>query len=260
VAQLELSEVSKTFESRAGTVEALEPTTLTVAHGQLVSIVGPSGCGKSTLFNIAAGLLEPTTGAVRLDGTEVTGQAGAVGYMLQKDLLLPWRTVLDNVILGLEVRGTAKQAARERVRPYLRQYGLDGFGDHYPSQLSGGMRQRAALMRTLLAEPEVVLLDEPFGALDAQTRALMQEWLLAVQSEFDKTILLVTHDVDEAVLLSDQVHVMSARPGRIKTTIPVELPRPRRVEQVTTADFMEHKAAILRELRDETRRAFRLGA
>ena len=252
--------MSKVFFSAAGIVKALEPIDLVVEHGELVSIVGPSGCGKSTLFNIAAGLLEPTTGAVSIDGRDAAGRRGQVGYMLQKDLLLPWRTVLDNVILGLEVRGVPKRAAREQVRPYLQRYGLDGFESHYPSQLSGGMRQRAALMRTLLGEPEIVLLDEPFGALDAQTRALMQEWLLAVKSEFDKTMLLVTHDVDEAVLLSDRVHVMSARPGHIKSTITVDLPRPRNVEQVTTPEFMASKAAVLRELRDETRRAFRLGA
>jgi ABC-type nitrate/sulfonate/bicarbonate transport system ATPase subunit len=252
--------VSKVFVSAAGIVPALEATDLEVGHGELVSIVGPSGCGKSTLFNVAAGLLEPTAGSVTIDGRDTTGRRGQVGYMLQKDLLLPWRTVLDNVILGLEVRGVPKRTAREQVRPYLQRYGLDGFEAHYPSQLSGGMRQRAALMRTLLGEPEIVLLDEPFGALDAQTRALMQEWLLAVKSEFDKTILLVTHDVDEAVLLSDRVHVMSARPGHIKSTITIDLPRPRNVEQVTTPEFVALKAAVLRELRDETRRAFRLGA
>jgi ABC-type nitrate/sulfonate/bicarbonate transport system ATPase subunit len=260
MATLQLLDVSKTFSSRSGVVEALRPVSVEVEHGALVSIIGPSGCGKSTLFNIAAGLLPPTTGRVLIDDAEVTGQAGRVGYMLQKDLLLPWRTVIDNVILGLEVQRVAKRDARDRVRPFLQRYGLDGFEHHYPSELSGGMRQRAALMRTLLADATIVLLDEPFGALDTQTRSLMQEWLLAVKSELDKTILLVTHDVDEAVLLSDRIHVMTARPGEIKDTITIDLPRPRTIEMVTSPDFVEHKARVLATLRAETRRAFKLGA
>ncbi|MGE3935281.1 MAG: ABC transporter ATP-binding protein [Rhodospirillaceae bacterium] len=219
--------MSQVFAGASGSVTALAPLDLAIPDGKFVSIIGPSGCGKSTLFNIIAGLQAPTTGAVRIGGEDVTRMIGLVGYMLQKDLLLPWRTLLDNVILGMELKGIGREAARERARPYLRRYGLGGFERHYPAALSGGMRQRAALLRTLLYDTEIVLLDEPFGALDAQTRSLMQSWLLQLWADFGKTVVFVTHDVEEAVFLSDIVHVMTARPGRIKATLEVPLPRPR---------------------------------
>src|SRR6266581_3916186 len=176
--KLEIDRVSKAFDTPGGAFQALAPVTLSIPPGRFVSLIGPSGCGKSTIFNIIAGLLEPTSGRVLIDGVDATGTIGRVGYMLQKDLLLPWRTVLDNVILGMEIQAVPLRAARERALPLLRRYGLVGFEYLYPSSLSGGMRQRAALLRTLLFDTDVILLDEPFGALDAQTKLQMQEWLL----------------------------------------------------------------------------------
>ncbi len=170
---------------------------LTIPEGRLVSLIGPSGCGKSTLFNIIAGLLRPTTGDVLADGTSIVGRPGYVAYMLQKGLLLPWRTIIDNIILGAEVRGVPKKESIARAQPLIERYGLGGFEQHYPHELSGGMRQRTSLLRTMLYDRDVVLLDEPFGALDAQTRLLMQSWLLQVWSDLGKTILFVTHDIDD---------------------------------------------------------------
>jgi ABC-type nitrate/sulfonate/bicarbonate transport system ATPase subunit len=254
--KLELLEVSKTFKTVGRPpVQALTETTLQVPAQRFVSIIGPSGCGKSTLFNLIAGLMQPSSGRIRVDGEEVAGTAGLVGYMLQKDMLLPWRTVLDNVILGLEVLGVPKREAVEAALPLLERYGLGGFERHYPRALSGGMRQRVALLRTLLYDREVILLDEPLGALDAQTRLLLQEWLLAIWQDFRKTILLVTHDLDEAIFMSDEVYVMSARPGRIRAHLTVTLPRPRDENTITTPEFMALKREALAMLTEETRRA-----
>src|ERR1700722_137310 len=226
--KLELRAVSHAFSSAHGrSVAALDGVTISIPERKFVSILGPSGCGKSTIFNIIAGLLVPSHGDVYLNGEKISGMIGFVGYMLQKDMLLPWRTVLDNVILGMELQGVSKREARGRAPPYLRRYGLEGFETRYPAALSGGMRQRAALLRTLLYESDVVLLDEPFGALDAQTRAQMQQWLLRLWADFDKTVVFVTHDVEEAVYLSDQVIVMTRRPGRIEDIVDVPIDRPR---------------------------------
>jgi ABC-type nitrate/sulfonate/bicarbonate transport system ATPase subunit len=245
-AKLEIRAVTHTFRSAGGTsVTALDDVTIRIPNGKFVSILGPSGCGKSTIFNIVAGLLTPSCGAVYLDGEDISGMIGFVAYMLQKDLLLPWRTVLDNVILGMELQGLAKVEARERAIPHLRRYGLEGFELQYPAALSGGMRQRAALLRTLLYDSTVVLLDEPFGALDAQTRAHMQEWLLQIWTDFDKTVMFVTHDVEEAVYLSDQVVVMTPRPGRIKAVIDIPMARPRAAGMVNEAAFVALKQQCL---------------
>src|SRR6201997_5410789 len=224
--KLRLDDVSMVFKTPSGAFAALAPVTMAIPQGRFVSLIGPSGCGKSTLFNIVPGLREPSGGRVMIDGADATGTIGRVGYMLQKDLLLPWRTVLDNVILGMEIQGLPLRAARERALPLLRRYGLGGFEHLYPSALSGGMRQRAALLRTLMFDTDIILLDEPFGALDAQTKLQMQEWLLALWSDFAKTVVFVTHDVEEAIYLSDEVHVMASRPGRIIETIAVPTPRP----------------------------------
>ena len=237
--------VSMTFKTPTGVFHALAPVTLAIPQGRFVSLIGPSGCGKSTIFNIIAGLLEPSGGRVRIDGVDATGTIGRVGYMLQKDLLLPWRTVVDNVILGMEIQGVPLRAARERALPLLHRYGLSGFEYLYPNALSGGMRQRAALLRTLLFDTDVILLDEPFGALDAQTKLQMQEWLMQLWSDFSKTVLFVTHDVEEAIYLSDEVHVMGTRPGRIVATIPVALPRPRVRTSALTPDFIAIKERCL---------------
>ncbi|MBD1853532.1 ABC transporter ATP-binding protein [Leptolyngbya sp. FACHB-711] len=250
--KIELREISHVFQSHdRRPVNALEDISLQVSAGRFVSLIGPSGSGKTTLFNIIAGLQQPTAGQVLIDERDVTGKIGLVSYMMQKDLLLPWRTVLDNVVLGMELQGISISKARQLALPYLYQYGLGGFENHYPAELSGGMRQRAALLRTLLCHTELILLDEPFGALDAQTRAQMQEWLLQLWSDFGKTVLFVTHDVDEAVYLSDEVFVLTARPGTIKARLEISLDRPRSRQIVTDPSFIRLKETCLALLADE---------
>jgi ABC-type nitrate/sulfonate/bicarbonate transport system ATPase subunit len=242
-AQLVVEDVARFFPSPGGgVVKALVGANLQVREGEFISLIGPSGCGKSTLFNLIAGLDEPTSGRIVVNGVERNGQQGLVGYMLQKDLLLPWRTVLDNVVLGLEISGVKKKEAYAIAKPLLQTYGLGSFMDRYPRQLSGGMKQRAALLRTILFNRDIILLDEPFGALDAQTREHMQEWLLDLWDDFKKTVLFVTHDIDEAIYLSDRVFVMSARPGRIVAEIPITLPRPRNPSISTSSEFVALKA------------------
>ena len=244
-AKLRLDRISMTFRTPTGVFEALAPVTLNIAQGRFVSLIGPSGCGKTTIFNVVAGLLEPSGGRVLIDGADATGTIGRVGYMLQKDLLLPWRTVLDNVILGMEIQGVPLRQARARALPLLRRYGLAGFEYLYPNALSGGMRQRAALLRTLLFDTDIILLDEPFGALDAQTKLSMQEWLLQLWSDFGKTVVFVTHDIEEAIYLSDEVHVMATRPGRIIASIPVPIGRPRPRTVTLSAEFIAIKQRCL---------------
>ena len=247
-AKLNLDQVGMTFATPAGPFQALAPLTLSIPPGRFVSLIGPSGCGKSTVFNIVAGLLRPTAGRVFIDGDDATGTIGRVGYMLQKDLLLPWRTVVDNVILGMEIQGVPLRQARQRALPLLRRYGLGGFEHVHPNALSGGMRQRAALLRTLLFDADVMLLDEPFGALDAQTKLHMQEWLLALWSDFGKTVVFVTHDVEEAIYLSDEIYVMATRPGRLVETIPVPIARPRQRRVSLTREFIDIKERCMQLL------------
>jgi ABC-type nitrate/sulfonate/bicarbonate transport system ATPase subunit len=254
-AQILLQGVSKSFTQDGRTLTVLEGINFSVAPGEFVAVIGPSGCGKSTLLNIIAGLEEPTMGSLWLGGVPAAQRLGHVGYMPQKDLLLPWRTVLGNAIMGLEIQGMARSQARQRALAVTDRFGLKGFESHYPFTLSGGMRQRAAFLRTLLPERSVILLDEPFGALDALTRAQMQEWLLALWEELRKTIVLVTHDVDEAILLSDRIYVLTARPGSVKLVQPVDLPRPRSYQMVTQEPFVALKAALLASLREERLRA-----
>ncbi|MBO9308216.1 MAG: ABC transporter ATP-binding protein [Chloroflexi bacterium] len=223
---LSLQRVSKTFDGERP-VQALAEVSFDIRQGEFVSLIGQSGSGKSTLCNLIAGLLTPDSGEIRLDGRLINGQTGHVGYMPQRDLLMPWRTVLQNVILGAEIARQPLEQARRRARALLPLFGLEGFADAYPRQLSGGMRQRAALLRTILMERSLLLLDEPFGALDALTRREMQNWLLMVWAQLQPTVLFVTHDVREAALLSDRILVLSARPGRLIADVPVALPRPR---------------------------------
>jgi ABC-type nitrate/sulfonate/bicarbonate transport system ATPase subunit len=244
-AKLELRAITHVFAGGRAPVKAVDDVTIRVPDNTFVSVLGPSGCGKSTIFNIVAGLIKPSGGEVYLDGMNISGMVGFVGYMLQKDLLLPWRTVLDNVILGMELQSVPKNEARKRALPYLRRYGLAGFETQYPAALSGGMRQRAALLRTLLYDTEVILLDEPFGALDAQTRAHMQQWLLQIWADFNKTVVFITHDVEEAIFLSDQVVVMTQRPGRIKAVIDIPIPRPRAPATLHDARFIALKQQCL---------------
>ena len=243
--KVHLDRIGMAFATPGGIFRALAPLDLSIESGRFVSLVGPSGCGKSTLFNIVAGLLQPTEGRVLIDGEDATGTIGRVGYMLQKDLLLPWRTVLDNVILGMEIQGIPLREARDRALPLLKKYGLSGFEYLYPNSLSGGMRQRAALLRTLLFDTDVILLDEPFGALDAQTKLHMQEWLMQLWSDFRKTVVFVTHDVEEAIYLSDEIHVMGTRPGRVLETIPIPLVRPRPRTSSLTPEFIAIKERCL---------------
>jgi ABC-type nitrate/sulfonate/bicarbonate transport system ATPase subunit len=237
---------------RFGDTLAIDHLSLTIGRSEFVSIVGPSGCGKSTLFNAISGLVRPTSGRVLLDGRDVTGETGHVGYMLQKDLLIPWRTVIGNIVLGAALTRGVSTRDRGEAAILATRYGLGGFLDHYPHALSGGMRQRVALMRTLALHADVLLLDEPFGALDAQTRLDMQLWLLSIYQDLNVTVLFVTHDVDEAIFLSDRVLVMSGRPGRILVDTPIPLPRPRDLDVLTSPSFTDLKRDTLRLLHDPT--------
>ena len=189
--------------------QVLRPVDILIPHGKFVSIIGPSGCGKSTLFNIVAGLLPPTSGDITIGEKSILGEKGYVGYMLQKDMLLPWRTIIDNIILGLEIKGVPKREARKQALPLMEKYGLSGFEKNYPCELSGGMRQRAALLRTLLYDREIILLDEPFGALDAQVRKELRRWLRQLHDELHVTSLFVTHDQEEALEVADRIVVMN---------------------------------------------------
>ncbi|HVO42942.1 MAG TPA: ABC transporter ATP-binding protein [Aggregatilineales bacterium] len=245
MSHLELRGISKTFRDRAGITPAVRDISFAVESGQFVTLIGPSGSGKSTLFNLITGLVRPDSGDILLNGTSITGRTGCVGYMPQKDLLLPWRTVLDNVVIAPEIAHRPRDSSRARARELLPTFGLEAFADTYPAALSGGMRQRAALLRTFLAERDVMLLDEPFGALDALTRRDLQTWLLGVWSQFKPTILFVTHDVGEAVLLGTRAIVFSARPGQIKLEVPIDLPYPR---DETSAAFLRLRTRLLEAL------------
>lgn len=251
--KIQVDAVRKSFLIAGKHEEVLAGVDLQVDSGEFVSIIGPSGCGKSTLLNIIAGLDRPDSGKVEVAGTGGKSLLGQTGYMQQKDLLLPWRSVLDNAILGLEMRGEPRSQAKKRAMEFTDVFGLSGFEDQYPFALSGGMRQRTAFLRTMLMDQDVVLLDEPFGALDALTRVQMQEWLLDLWASMNKTIVLITHDVDEALLLSDRVFVLTSRPGRVKMAFDVNLPRPRHYGMVTEPSFSQLKARILEPLRDQIR-------
>jgi ABC-type nitrate/sulfonate/bicarbonate transport system ATPase subunit len=256
---LELVNVWKRFgEAQAQTV-AVSGVNLRIAKSEFVTLVGPSGCGKSTLFNMIAGLLPPDDDGSLLFGgaPQRDGQLlGKVSFMPQRDLLFPWRTVLDNAILALEVEGVPRKEARERARSMLPEFGLAGFANHYPHQLSGGMRQRVALMRTFLFERDLMLLDEPFGALDALTRTRMQHWLLELWARHRRTVLFITHDIDEAILLGDKVLVMTARPGTVKSETVIDLPRPRDPSVVLTPEFIGLKQRLLAEIEEESQKTF----
>ena len=252
---LQLTAIAKAYANGQGELRVLQDVSLTVGRDELVALIGPSGCGKSTVLNIIAGLEEPTSGSVALLADAAPWGAnrrlGRVAYMPQKDLLLPWRTVLGNAVLGLEVQGVRPPEARERAAALLDTFGLGGFADEYPHNLSGGMRQRVAFLRTILADKPLVLLDEPFGALDALTRAEMQAWLLDLWAGLGRAGVLVTHDVEEALLLSHRVYVLSARPARVQEVVEVPLPWPRSHRLAASSEFAALKAAILDELRGQ---------
>ena len=256
---LELVNVWKRFGDAQAQTVAVSGVNLRIAKSEFVTLVGPSGCGKSTLFNMIAGLLPPDDDGSLLFGgaPQRDGQLlGKVSFMPQRDLLFPWRTVLDNAILALEVEGVPRKEARERARAMLPEFGLAGFADHHPHQLSGGMRQRVALMRTFLFERDLMLLDEPFGALDALTRTRMQHWLLELWARHRRTVLFITHDIDEAILLGDRVLVMTARPGTIKSETVIDLPRPRDPSVVLTPEFIGLKQRLLAEIEEESQKTF----
>ncbi|MEU3619153.1 ABC transporter ATP-binding protein [Streptomyces sp. NPDC006872] len=245
---LRIEGVGKSF----GELEVLRGLELAVEPGEFAAAIGPSGSGKSTLFNLVSGLDSPTSGRVLVEGEPASVESGKVAYMPQKDLLFPWRTVLDNTALGLEAQGVRKKEARTRADALFPDFGLDGFQQAYPSQLSGGMRQRAALLRTVVLERPVLLLDEPFGALDSLTRTEMQLWLAGMWQRHHWTVVLVTHDIREAVLLADTVHVLSPRPATVVERVEVPLPRPRGEEDFTAPGFAATERRVLAALRGTT--------
>jgi ABC-type nitrate/sulfonate/bicarbonate transport system ATPase subunit len=257
VSALQIRDVGKTFTdatTRTAT-QALLPTSLAVAPNDFVTILGPSGCGKSTLLRIVAGLETPTTGDVHLDGQPITGPGAERGMVFQSYTLFPWLTVAENIAFGLREKNMPLPQQREIVANYVGEVGLSGFESHYPKQLSGGMQQRVALARALANDPKVLLLDEPFGALDNQTRALMQELLLTIWEHHRKTVLFVTHDIDESIFMANRCAVFSARPGRIKTEVAIALPYPRHYTVKTTPQFADYKAQLTEQIRAESIKA-----
>ena len=259
---LAIEGLSRTFPGVRGgaPTRAIEPTSLRVADNDFLCLLGPSGCGKSTLLRMVAGLDQPTTGRVLLDGAPVTGPGADRGMVFQSYTLFPWLTVEENIGFGLRERALPAAERARIVAHYVERVGLRGFERHYPRMLSGGMQQRTALARALANDPKVLLLDEPFGALDHQTRALMQELLLGIWEADRKTVLFVTHDIDEAIFMANRVAVMTARPGRIKSDIAIELPHPRHYTVKTTPAFSEYKARLTDEIRVESIRAAEMGA
>jgi len=258
---LELADIACTFTSRddpAHHYTAVREVGLTVADGEFVSVVGPTGCGKSTLLNVAAGLLAPSAGSVRVFGEALTGVNRRAGYMFQTESLMPWRTARANVMAGLQFHGLARETAQAQADAWLQRVGLSGFGDRYPHQLSGGMRKRTSLAQTLALDPDIILMDEPFSALDIQTRQLMENELLALWSAKRKAVLFITHDLDEAIAMSDRVVVMSAGPASHPIgEFLIDLARPRDVAEVRAAPrFVELHRAIWHVLRDEVLRGY----
>jgi len=246
--RIEIRHVSKTFAGINHDVPALKDISFKVMPGEFVIIIGASGSGKSTLFNLCVGLLEPDEGEILIDGENLEKRVGKLGYMPQHDLLLPWRSVLDNVILAPEIQGIPRGESRQQAMEMLPHFGLETFEKEYPLALSGGMRQRAALLRTWLMGRSTLLLDEPFGALDALTRKELQNWLLGVWQEFGRTVMFITHDVEEAVYLADRVIVLSARPGRIQRELKIDLPRPRHQAMIAEPLFGQLVRDLLTEL------------
>jgi NitT/TauT family transport system ATP-binding protein len=253
-ALLSIEGVNKEYHVRGRKVFALDSVDLSVSEGEFVTIVGPSGCGKSTLLNLIVGLLRSTSGRILFRGDPIDGICTKIGYVTQKDNLLPWRTLLENVEIALEIRGTERAARRRKAEELIGQVGLNGFEDHYPHELSGGMRQRANIIRTLIYDPELILMDEPFGPLDAQTRIVLQDQLLKLWYASKKTIVFITHDLIEAITLADRVVLMSSRPGRIKSIENVTIPRPREVFKIHESEqFRSSYEKLWQQLRPEVK-------
>lgn len=244
MSELIVSNVSKTFEGK----KILENISIELHEGELVCLLGVSGGGKTTLFNIISGLLMPDEGKVTLDGEDITGKPGKVSYMLQKDLLMPYRTIEDNVAIPLVLKGEKKKKAREKVAPYFQEFGLEGTQKKYPGQLSGGMRQRAALLRTYMFSQSTALLDEPFSALDTLTKGSMHDWYLDVMEQIRLSTFFITHDIDEAILLSDRIYLLTGQPGTITDEIIIREKKPRPKDFNLTEEFLQYKRKILKIL------------
>ena len=251
--KLETQGLSKVFSRGDRKIEALREVSISISEGEFVSIVGASGCGKTTFLRTVDGLVEPTAGTILIDGEEVTGPSSNRAFVFQHDSLFPWRTVLQNTVFGPEVRGDDMEEARSLAHRFLDLVSLGGFDKYFPHEMSGGMRQRTNLARALTFNPEVLLMDEPFAALDAQTREIMQSELLRIWQEAKKTVLFVTHQIDEAVYLSDRVLVFTVRPGRLKEIIEIDLPRPRDLHIKRTAEFGEYVERIWQLIEEEVR-------
>ena len=260
MSKLRIENVSRVFPGVRGgePTRALEPATLNVEDNDFITILGPSGCGKSTLLRIVAGLDQPTTGQVLLDGAAVRDPGPDRGMVFQSYTLFPWLTVRQNICFGLREKNVPDKQQEEIAAHFIEQVGLRGFENHFPKMLSGGMQQRTALARALANDPKILLLDEPFGALDNQTRALMQELLLGIWEQHKKTVLFVTHDIDEAIFMANRVLVMTARPGKVKCDIAIDLPHPRHYTVKTTPEFAAYKARLTEEIRVESIRAAQL--
>ncbi len=252
--EIEIKNLSRSFEINGSHLPVLENISFSVSNGEFLTIIGPSGCGKSTILNILAGFIKPDSGEIYLDGKRVRNLQNVTAYMVQKDLLLQWRTVLSNTILAPELRGDELKKAKREATNLLESFGLSGFLNSYPSELSGGMRQRVALARTLMFKRPLLLLDEPFGALDAMTRFVLQNLLINVWQKYKKTVIFVTHDIDEALLLSDRIIVLSARPAKIKSIYRISEKRPRDL-----ASLAELKKTIFDELKEEMEKVFNNG-
>ena len=250
---LEAIDLSHEFVQHKTKIQVLNNLNFSVNKGEFVALLGPSGCGKSTLFNIISGLITPLSGEIYLNGKRLQDNIGAFGYMQQKDLLLQWRTVLKNVLIGPEIQEESLKDTKNEALELLTQLGLQGFEKSYPMQLSGGMRQRVALVRTLLFKKDILLLDEPFGALDAMTRTVMQSILLDIWNKNRQTVLLITHDIEEALILADKIYVLTARPASIKAVVDVPLPRPR---DTTVRDLIDLKSKLFELLKVEMQQVF----
>jgi NitT/TauT family transport system ATP-binding protein len=254
---LVVDDIVKRFETPEGPLIAVDHVSLNVRLGEFMAVIGPSGCGKSTLFNIVGGLIDNYQGTVSVAGARVRGPHPAVGMVFQDESTFPWRSVIDNVAFPLEIAGMRKHERLERARHFISLVGLDGFENSYPAELSGGMRQRVAIARTLASEPKILLMDEPFAALDEQTRLLLGDKVLQIQQELRQTTLIITHNITEAVQLADRVLVMTYRPGRVKRIVDIALPRPRSSEIVSSDAFGHYVARIWSDLREEASRGMR---
>ena len=245
------------FETAEGPIVAVDDVSFKIRPGEFVSVIGPSGCGKSTLFNVIGGLLSHHQGVVNFAGETISGPHKAIGMVFQEESTFPWRTVIDNVAFPLELVGLAKAKRIERARTFISMVGLDGFENRYPGELSGGMRQRVSLARTLASEPKILLMDEPFAALDEQTRLLLGDKVLQIQQQLKQTTLLITHNITEAVQMSDRILVMTYRPGKMKRIVDIKLPRPRTSEIVGSEAFGRYVAQIWNDLREEASRGMK---